>query len=422
LSEDVDAVGADASPAHDARPGMVARLRRRLGRDDENGLVLVWMSVFLLVFLGFAALAVDIGHGWLVAQQAQNAADAAALGGVIYLPGNPANAMSTAQSISTANGFQNGVNGVVVTPAQQTTTSQLEVTVTKTVSTWFARALGFKTMTVSRSAYADYGGPPATPLDIVLIIDRTGSMSAADLANVKSAAGVLLTTFKPSLVSVALGVLGPSSTSSGCPGASNVHGIAGTPATWIAAPSPAAPLYNDYQNANGTLNANSVLVKTINCLNTSSVGTDLGTPVQQAQAYLAAKGRAGAGKGMILMTDGEANAGSAANQDCKYAATQAAAAKAAGITIVTIGFGIGGANCADAAAPAPSPYKTAAATQLLSDMASPVAGLPSVDNGCTAAENSDGDNFFCEPKTADLSAVFVQAGAALTGSQVRLIK
>jgi Flp pilus assembly protein TadG len=141
-----------------AAPEVEAPSRGRV-RRDESGLALVWMTLFLMVLLGFAAIAVDIGHGYLVAQRAQNAADAAALAGTIYLPADLATAQSTAVTVASSNGFTNGVNGVTVSSIQAKAVSQLRVTVKQNVPTWFARALGFKTMTVSRSATADYRPP-----------------------------------------------------------------------------------------------------------------------------------------------------------------------------------------------------------------------------------------------------------------------
>ena len=122
------------------------------------------------------------------------------------------------------------------------------------------------------------------------------------------------------------------------------------------------------------------------------------------------------------MTDGAANLPNSAS--CKYAFDQATNAKAAGIEMVTIAFGVGDDSCLDVST---SPYANGtpgdAVTGLLADMASPANAAPSDDDlGCTDAENADGDNFFCEPKSGDLSSVFVLAAGQLTQSTPRLIK
>ena len=46
----------------------------------------------MVVFVGLAAIAVDLGRAYVVGQQGQRAADAAALAGVVSLPGDLATA------------------------------------------------------------------------------------------------------------------------------------------------------------------------------------------------------------------------------------------------------------------------------------------------------------------------------------------
>ena len=66
------------------------------------------------------------------------------------------------------------------------------------------------------------GQPPSTPVDLVMIIDRTGSMqTSADpsgTAVTSAAAKAVLGVYDPSLQRVALGLLGPSSTTETCNG------------------------------------------------------------------------------------------------------------------------------------------------------------------------------------------------------------
>jgi hypothetical protein len=97
--------------------------------------------------------------GWLQIQisRAQRAADAAALAGAPYLPGNVAGAQTAAQAEATKNGFQNGVNGVSVTAAQDGVNPNLmNVTVTGVVNTFMARLFGVNSFTTSRQARAEF--------------------------------------------------------------------------------------------------------------------------------------------------------------------------------------------------------------------------------------------------------------------------
>jgi Flp pilus assembly protein TadG len=142
-------------------PAAHPKARRRRIERDESGLVLVWMALFLMVLIGFAALAVDLGHGYFVAQRAQNAADAAALAGTVSLPGDFATASADALAVASANGFTDGVDGVTVLTQQQLQPTQLKVTIKQDLPTWFAKAIGFDHMTISRTATADYDQPVA---------------------------------------------------------------------------------------------------------------------------------------------------------------------------------------------------------------------------------------------------------------------
>ena len=390
--------------------------RRRSDRRDEQGFVLVWFTILFIVLLAIAAFVVDLTHAYSASQQAQNSADASALGGVVVMPD-----FDDAEDLAEQIAQDNGVDIGDVTVEATGVDNQLKVTIRHRVGTFFAPAIGIDSLTVTRSATAEYQAPE--PLDLVMIIDRTGSMTPTDLANAKNAARAVLEFLDPALEHVALGVLGPSSTSQQCTGAN--AGAYGRPAasaadptaTWLASPYPAAMPAGDYQLADGSLNPNSQVVRTIDCLATSGVGTNLGTPIERAQSYFASSGRPGARRGLILLSDGAANEPN--NQSCQFAFEAASDAQTAGISMVTIGFGVAGDRCIDAAG---SSYPNGTAlTKLLSDMASPINGEPADDQGCTEAENQDGDNFFCEPREADLEAVFVQAAAQLVGRSPTLV-
>jgi hypothetical protein len=258
----------------------------------------------------------------------------------------------------------------------------------------------------------------------MLILDRTSSMSAADMTNVKDASDALLQALDPSLVHVALGTTGPASSTNKCSGSdSGATGIAAASGeanpAWVAAPYPNAAPLSDYLLSDGSLNPASAIVKSIDCLNQSKVQTDLGTPINAAVQYFQTYGRPGAQRDIILMTDGEANQ-PAGNSPCDYADQQATLAKAAGINIATVGFGVQTATCSSDKT---GPFVGVEVPDLLAGMASPANGVPSkADLGCTDAENTDGDNFYCEPKSGDLSAIFVAAAQKLTDSIPRLIK
>ena len=98
---------------------------------------------------------------------------------------------------------------------------------------------------------------------------------------------------------------------------------------------------------------------------------------------------------------------------CLDASTAAAEAKAAGIEVYTVAFGVEGILCDDTS----GAWYRKPATNLLADMASNSAN----DGACPGSENTDGDHFYCVPKTDDLTAIFQQAVAQMTGHS-RLVK
>jgi uncharacterized membrane protein len=69
--------------------------------DRERGQVLALCSVFLVVLLGFAAMAVDVGSWYVEKHKLQSAADAAALAGAGHLPAGFAVVQATAAPSST---------------------------------------------------------------------------------------------------------------------------------------------------------------------------------------------------------------------------------------------------------------------------------------------------------------------------------
>ncbi|MEZ5232309.1 MAG: pilus assembly protein TadG-related protein [Acidimicrobiales bacterium] len=133
------------------------RWRRRLADRyaDDRAVVLAWFALMLTVLIGMAGFATDLAYWYLTASRAQNAADAAALGGVVFMPGDMAQATSVATDVAKAHGF----SGVTIGPG--TRPNQLRVTATKQVDTLFVRALGINNVTVSRSALAEYEQPVA---------------------------------------------------------------------------------------------------------------------------------------------------------------------------------------------------------------------------------------------------------------------
>src|SRR4051794_15066541 len=143
-----------------------------------------------VVFMALAALSVDVSHWYAEGERVQMAADAAALAGVTQMPDDLALATSAAVQISARNGYPNSGNSTV-TVVQGSKPSQLKVTVTSTIDNSFAKALGFPTHTVSKTAVTDYTGPAPMGSPCNTFGNEPPSNSSSDTA--KPAGSVLPT-------------------------------------------------------------------------------------------------------------------------------------------------------------------------------------------------------------------------------------
>ena len=123
----------------------------------ERGQVIVIFAAAMVLFVLLCAAVIDMSWYWTNNLRMQRAADAAALAGVIFLPGSPSRAYSTALAEAEKNGYKNGVNGISVTPIQDTDNlRQLRVTIAGPVNTFFARVIGINAWQASRDAHSEY--------------------------------------------------------------------------------------------------------------------------------------------------------------------------------------------------------------------------------------------------------------------------
>lgn len=128
-------------------------------RGDEGGYVTLLTALFLgFLMIPLCALSIDVSHWYVEVQHVQNAADAASLAGVTFLPDDFASAKSAALSVAARNGYPDG-GGTQVAVAVGDRPTQLVVTVTSTVHNDFGAAIGQDVAHISRSATADYNGP-----------------------------------------------------------------------------------------------------------------------------------------------------------------------------------------------------------------------------------------------------------------------
>ncbi|HEY3672863.1 MAG TPA: pilus assembly protein TadG-related protein [Acidimicrobiia bacterium] len=134
--------------------------RAREGHRTEQGFVMVWFALTFVTLVGFAGLALEYNRWQQIATRAQKAADAASLAGAVFMPENAGNkAFTTAQTISSQNGFKNATNGVTVTTAPGKLPNQLKVTISVVTKNPWGAIVGYGSTTIVKSAVAEYQLP-----------------------------------------------------------------------------------------------------------------------------------------------------------------------------------------------------------------------------------------------------------------------
>ena len=237
----------------------VATLLRRLKRRFP-GQTFLLVSIALVVVLGMAALAVDVGDLWTTRRLMQSAADAGAVAGAdeIALGGSSTAITAAAKDAASHNGFTDGssraggsgsVTVAVHNPPASGTyaanVNAVEVDVSQTQNTYFMKALGWNTVPVSTAAVAVTLGSGSC----VYSLDHSasGAVTVGGTASVNSSCGLYVDSSSSSALSVAgggaitaplVGVVGGTSISGGgsTPPSTGIA-IFGDPLAYIAAPS-----------------------------------------------------------------------------------------------------------------------------------------------------------------------------------------
>lgn len=127
---------------------------RRLFRRDE-GFTLAWLAMILFLLLAMAGFGTDLGWIYLNTVRTQNAADAAALAGVVNLPGfDPA---PDAEAAARANGYDpGGEDDLILTPTAE---NELHAQLSTSIEPFFMRVLGFTHFDITRESTARYIKP-----------------------------------------------------------------------------------------------------------------------------------------------------------------------------------------------------------------------------------------------------------------------
>jgi hypothetical protein len=392
-------------------------MSQRASRHPERGQVLPLVLVLLPVLVVFAGLVLDFGSAYLMKGRLQAATDAAALAGAQRLPDAGA-ATTDAIAYGSQSGSRNadpGLSGVTTdvdlgcvapsrfcSPDDPATSNAVTVDQQGSFETSFLRLFGFDSISLHTRATA-CSPCGARPLDIMVVLDRTGSMctpkaadgSCIDLDNAREGVKTFLGLMDPTSDAVGLTVL-PPAVSTNC-GASD--------GSYESSRYVLVPLSTDYRGPAG-LNSTSQLVTTIECLQ-SGGATAYATAIDKAQDALESQGRSDAQHVIVFLSDGAANTKVAPYSDvgpCQAGVEAASAAKSEGTAIYTIGYDLDGLTgvpepCQDASLPD--------AKLALTLMASTGAdGLP---------------NFYNKPDPGQLNGIFRRIAADIGQGTSRLV-
>ncbi len=323
----------------------------------------------------------------------------------------------------------------------------------------FAPVLGYDKgstgLVISTACKGSCGSGSVNPMDVAVVADRTGSMSSTDVLAMVTGIKKMLTVMDPSQQYVSLGSIGPakssltsaeSATCRSTPYNDSAGALSPTGGAWKWM---SLPFYADYLSTSNpsVTNTNSHLVKAIGCLTTaSSTGTHLAAPMKAAARYLLGKDtnnlsslpvRSGTPRKVIIFeTDGQPNeqftGGSTSLENASYPGSTSGStactnlgnvatnAKAQNVLIITVAYNLGTTKCQGGGSPTVASVLAAAASPDASGAPS-VADTPCASANQRAAENADGDFFFCAASGDDMSDLFVTAiGSA--GGGIRLIR
>ena len=423
--------------------------RRKVDRSqDERGQVIVLMVLMMIVLLGFAALVVDVGYAYYAQRSLQASADAAALAGAQELP-NATQAENVARQYSSSAGnknFKGNINDVTTTITTKCVVSlggcdpmnAVVVAEAAPTKTFFAGLLGLPAFTIKAKATASMRGGKPKPAHVMIVLDRTGSMSTACTIG-----GTKLDCAKAGLNSF-LGAMDPAYDQVGLVAFAPHNGNkCATPKTTNGPPNDYdvytnnylfVPLSTDYKtSATSPLNGSSQLVSTISCIKAGGT-TVFAAAIDKARDTLAANHDPEAQDVIIFMTDGEANYGACVSPNgagvcsnntsayrtrpCGQAVSSAQQASSAGVWVFGIAYDTPGAGCLGWKATGTGIGGAACAQMVGRQFVCPESPAITADAALRAISydplHPSNPRFYSSPDPGSLTALFKSVAAELT--------
>lgn len=415
------------------------RFRSLLRR--ESGQTIAMVAVCLPVLFGATALTVDLGNAWSADRQLQRAVDAAATAAAQELP-SASRAAAAARTVFDQNRVGNARDLKLYISTQCTTIvpgcanpvngrqNVVQITAKAKTDTFFARIFGRQQIDLGARATAC--APCSTaPVDLMIVWDRTTSMSATDMANARDGIRTLLSFMSSRTAKVGLAVFPPKRPDQADCTAPPQPYWTGNSGTYRKSNYPypdsnptkrsnstsyddpnaeyiIAPMSFNWKASNGTLDSSHELIAAINCMPTAS-NTSYAVALDKAQKELHDHGRNDIDDVIIFVTDGGANTGnwhfSASSpyrtRPCWQGLQSANAAKAAGTRVITIGYDIESGCETDRGSGTETPAQT------------PEAILRAMATNPT--------DFFNQPDPASLRTIFTEVAAEIFEGQAGLM-
>jgi Flp pilus assembly protein TadG len=142
---------------------------------SERGQVVVLTVVAMVVILGMAAMAIDVGSWYQTQRHDQAVVDAAALAGAQALPDDPAQAVSLAVAYANKNGITLAPSEVNISSAVGANDT-IRVAAARPSPTFFAKIFGLNSVQVGASAAARTGLPAAARYVAPIVVPITNPM------------------------------------------------------------------------------------------------------------------------------------------------------------------------------------------------------------------------------------------------------
>ncbi len=324
-------------------------------------------AVLMVVIVGMAAFAVDIGRMQLVRSQLQSAVDAGAIAGGLHLKNNPED-IQGAKNVAENFIAKNKVGFVVDVPPEMialetgnwdpnsktftvsnTSASAIRVhAVQNNEPFFFAGIFGQSSFSIPRESIAS---APGIPLDIVMVLDLSGSMdSDGRIEALQQASPEFVEMIEQSLKEDRIGVVGYGARKGSYDPKKEGHSgvmYTASPSTLFPDPNDTSsdwvailesPMTNDFLALK-----NNVLTSSTLTSDKYGGGTPIGAAVRDGAHYLYANHRKHDSNGnkvkmlMVVMSDGYAN--KPEDNPDQYAIAMANYASGLGIEIHTISLG-----------------------------------------------------------------------------------